>query len=98
MVRFEPRAAAGPTSAGAASRALPRERPWHRLCSAAWAAHGGPPKETRMQIAARCLPLLAAFALVACGHEAEIASGAPLDATAEGTSSPGAQPASAAVP
>jgi len=51
-----------------------------------------------MPIAARCRPLLAAFALVACGHEAQVESGAPLDATAEGTSSPGAQPASAAVP
>jgi hypothetical protein len=49
-----------------------------------------------MQIASR-LALLAAFALVACGHEAQVESGARLDATAEGTSSPGAQLASAAV-
>ena len=50
-----------------------------------------------MQIAARCLCLLAAFAPVACGQEAQVGSSALLDATAEGTSSPGAQPANAGV-
>jgi hypothetical protein len=50
-----------------------------------------------MQIAARCLCSLTAFALVACGHEAQVGSSALSDATAEGTASPGAQPANAGV-